>query len=303
MTGSPGDDRGEPVGGAPGGALGAAEIIQGLALCVALGGCQAGSEQAPAATEEPAQAALAHTCGPLDALTALAASDIAALQAALGQPASLTARRCPDFEDDSFDASIELAAFLAADVAATAAAPSLSALAGYYGAYGIRFSLAGAPKRLSQERLIGQGPPKQALAPLRTFLRQHARAAPAPGVPMRVNIVFVHAIAPHTASYFKRLEGLSISARLRAQGDPLADLLGVEDGMVPTMLVALEGRPGNAGAPPLTAAHELGHLLGLTHPPSDRPSDLMSSGPHPCVPGLLASQRARVRETLARWQP
>lgn len=131
-------------------------------------------------------------------------------------------------------------------------------------------------------------------APLATFLTTHA-------VPARPELVLVlvdRVAAPDSPA--RRLlgdvEGLGLSptAANTADGAALTAALGIGTDFTPVAIVATDGGIDGAG---LTAAHEIGHALGLDH--TSDAGNLMTPGRPSCVPGLTADQVAVIANSPA----
>lgn len=184
-----------------------------------------------------------------------------------------------------------LRVYLGRGVSGREARAALSSLPAYYQRYGVRFGLAAPPARLDAGALIGAGEPRAALAPLRRLLQQLGE--PAAVGPFTLHVVVLRRIASADSParrYFEELSGLSLGEHLRERDDPLADALALSGPIPPVMLLGLDDlarqRPGTVD---LTAAHEFGHLLGLSH---QRGADLMNPAPQTCAPPLLPAQQA-----------
>lgn len=226
---------------------------------------------------------------------------MALLDQALHAPLQL-GPRCAGFESRALDADLPLQMYVGANVTTEQAGRVLSSLAGYFAPYHVRFVRTGAVTRLTQSSLIGDGTPSEALRPLATFMRAHGRRKEAD---RHLNVVVLeHLATVHSPAlrYFSRFEGLSLSDRLRASGDPLATTLALDEATVPTLLIGIQDVTMSVGSQgSLAPAHELGHLLGLSHPADNVGHDLMSQSQQTCVPALTTAQLETVRASLRAW--
>lgn len=207
------------------------------------------------------------------------------------------------------EGSLALRVLVGPDVPLDAARRQTGRLAAVWGGYGLQLRLAAPPARVPERALlVGEAAGLAAidvadpaerdravanviLAPARELLRREA-------TPPRDEVVVVlldHLLAPGSAAsaFFTELRGLTLRHDTGAWG-PLLDLAP----FTPTIAVAVAEDdappPGHIG---LTAAHELGHALGLPH--VGRDGDLMREGWARCVPPLTQA----ARDTLTLRSP
>jgi hypothetical protein len=238
-------------------------------------------------------------CEPSGAATGEAAAPPAAPFRALLQQPPTVERPCDGFAPPSIGGEIGLRIFLGADVATERARAALASLPSYFGAHGVGLRLVGPPRQLGAGPMLASGEPDQALAPLREFLKREATGPQRDSAAVVVNVVLLSRIADADSParrYFTELEGLTLSPHLPPRGAELHRLLGLSQSFVPTILLSIEDiRRLPPGRVDLSAAHELGHALGLEHREG---VDLMSPRPPRCVPPLREEQQAQVRRAL-----
>jgi hypothetical protein len=194
---------------------------------------------------------------------------------------------------------VALRIFVGADVSAERACGALASLPSYFDAHRVRVRLAGPPRALPPEPMLVGGQPGEAVAPLRDFLAREAGGPVRAGGEPIVNVVLLSRIAAVDSParrYFVELEGLTVSPHLTSRGDGLRRLLELPESFVPTILLSVDDiRHRPPGRVDLSAAHELGHALGLEH---RQGVDLMAARPPRCVPALHDDQRIQVRRVL-----